>query len=80
MDGITWEHRCGSSGVRILALCEQVAAGGEPTKWQLLRAVEPILGDLLDRWELLDKKNGTVRSREARFREQKRVIREEEPF
>ena len=80
MDGISWEARCGSSGGRILALCAQLQAGGEPSRWQLRRAVEPILGDLLDTWEVLDQRNRTVRSGEARFRDRNTAIREEEPF
>lgn len=34
--------------VRVAALRAMVEAGGKPAGWQLRRAVEPILGDLLD--------------------------------
>ena len=36
------------SRVRMLALVEMTRAGGTPAPWQLRRAVEPVLGDLLD--------------------------------
>jgi hypothetical protein len=35
------------SRVRMLALVAMTRAGGTPAPWQLRRAVEPILGDLL---------------------------------
>jgi hypothetical protein len=35
------------SRVRVLALAAMTRAGGRPSDYQLLRAVEPVLGDLL---------------------------------
>ena len=49
----------------MLALLQQVRAGGEPEGWQLLKAVSPILGDLLDEWHFLERRARTVRSRIA---------------
>ena len=36
------------SRVRMLALAAMARAGGTPAPWQLRRAVEPIIADLLD--------------------------------
>ena len=45
--GAEWSTRCLLARVRCLALREQALAGGEPTAWQLTRAIAPVLGDLL---------------------------------
>jgi len=42
-----WSQRCLLARVRVLALREQALAGGEPSAWQLTRAIAPVLGDLL---------------------------------
>lgn len=42
-----WNTRCLLARVRVLALRQQVRAGGELTAWQLTRAIAPVLGDLL---------------------------------
>lgn len=42
-----WSTRCLLARVRVLALREQVLAGGDAAAWQLTRAIDPILGDLL---------------------------------
>jgi len=44
---MTHEQAILLSRVRLLALRSLVAAGGEPDGRQLLRAIEPVLGDLL---------------------------------
>lgn len=44
---ITWEKQCMTARVRVLALRALVSAGGPLRDEQLVRAVEPVLGDLL---------------------------------
>lgn len=44
---MTWEERCAIARVRTEALRAMARAGGTPQGWQLRRALEPILGDLL---------------------------------
>lgn len=44
---ISWETNCMLARVRVNALRALVSAGGEPRAEQLVRAVEPVLGDLL---------------------------------
>jgi len=45
------------SRVRMLALVELTRAGGTPAPWQLRRAVEPILGDLLRELAAADRRS-----------------------
>jgi hypothetical protein len=46
-DGVPWEVRCAACRARVLALRELVAEGQPVENWQLARAVEPIIGDLV---------------------------------
>ena len=44
---MNWQDACEVTRVRVLVLREIVAGGGDLAEWQLRRALNPILGDLL---------------------------------
>ena len=46
------------SRVRMLALVAMTRAGGTPARWQLRRAIDPILGDLLEELPAVGDRSG----------------------